>query len=160
MKLRQIAAAAVASLTLSSAVLADTENAEHAGAKIRKVVVDACLAQFPDHPFGSDQVNPRLLAPTINVINRTSVLLDDTKTDAPELVIIAGTINIFGTAEFKLLNPNAWYCIPANLAIFGTTTIDIHQNAHLAQVNVPVGSTVTVRKVDDEGKPVGPGGEL
>ena len=95
-----------------------------------------------------------MLAPTINVINRTSILLDDTKSDEPELVIIAGTVNILGNAEFKLLNPNAWYCIPANLSLFGTTTIDINSKAHLAQLNVPVGSTVTVRKVDDTGKPV------
>ncbi len=151
---KNLNALALASLCFAPVSKADQSVARNVPGKIRQVVVDGCLAQFPDHPFGTGQVTPRVVAPSINVLTRTSTLNEDKITNNPELVIIVGTVNILGNSEFKLLNPNGWYCIPTNLSVFGTTSIDLNVNAHLAQLNVPIGSTVTVRKVGDDGKPI------
>ena len=145
----------IALLALSPAVIATAqESRNNIGTTVRDYVLQSCLKQFGDHPFDANNLKYNVIAPTINVLGGTTVLLDDAKTEGPQLTIISTAVNVLGNATYKLLNPNGWYCLASNITVYGTTHIDLHQDAHLAKLNISVLSKVDVQKVDDNGLPV------
>ena len=127
---------------------------QSASSRMKDFLIQSCLNQFEHHPFHEEPINARIIAPTINILNSSGSLSDEVPTDQPELVIISSSLNVFGNSTFKLLNPNAWYCLAANVSIHGVTNIDIHRDAHFVQLNLPIESEVNIRRVDDQGQPV------
>ncbi len=145
-------------LALNTAGIAVAEEQNRTfGGQVKDFVIKGCLAQFGDHPFDIndlESLNYKVLAPSINVLNGSSVLLDDTQTEEPQLIIISGAVNVLGSATYKFLNSNGWYCLTTNVSVLGTTTIDLNAEAHLTQFNIAVGSEVKINKVDAAGKPL------
>lgn len=115
-------------------------------------VVKACLNQFGEHPFDAETVQPKYLAPSITVFSKNVGLEDAEETTEPQLTIVAPSVNVFGTATYKLLNPNGWYCLSSNVSVLGKTTVELACDAHFAQVNIAVGSDVSVTRPEDCGE--------
>jgi hypothetical protein len=65
--------------------------------------------------------------------------IDDTqKTAAPELVLIPAGVNVLGTAKYRLLNPNGWYCLASTVNVLGNLSIEVAANAEIADSTVDV----------------------
>ena len=141
-------------LALSSSSLALAEESPRNLNAVTNFVIQSCLKQFGDSPFGGESINYKILAPTINVLNGTSILLDDAKTTEPQLIIVSAAVNVLSNATYKFLNPQGWYCLAPNVSVLGVTNIDLNQSAHFVQLNIAVGSEVKIQKVDDQGQPI------
>jgi hypothetical protein len=148
---------ALTCLALSSATVANANDQDRNLGKVKEFFIKGCLAQFGEHPFDVNELetfNYKILAPTINVLNGNSVLLDDAQTEEPQLIIVAGAVNVMGNATYKFLNSNGWYCLTSNVSVFGSTTIDLNIDSHLTQFNIAVGSELKINKVDASGQPI------
>lgn len=126
--------------------------------------INKCLDKFGNHPFNSQQLhNYRRIAASVQVLGIGNGVVDDQPTKEPALILISVAVNVLGTANYKLLNPNGWYCLKVGVNVQATTNIDLQCKAHLAdskvdvsvlsnsapagQVGVHVLSTVNINKV-------------
>jgi hypothetical protein len=103
--------------------------------------VDACLAAWGKHPFGS---NPqyRTLATAVKVFGRGPDTADRDATSAPSLVLINPGVNVMGGSKIELLNPNGWYCMRTAVNVMGGTDIKLSCQAKLASTSSGGGATV------------------
>jgi hypothetical protein len=105
---------------------------------IEQRIISRCLNSFTDHPFDSQQPNARFMFPTVTVGGQGTALIDDEITEAPVLTIVTASVNVLGEAHYQLLNPQAWYCLVAQVNVLAKTTIDLDCNAHFTQTNISV----------------------
>lgn len=59
-------------------------------------------------------------------------------TAEPKLIIIPLSVNVGGSTNFELMNPNGWYCMKAAVGAKSTVGIKLHCNAKLAQSDLGV----------------------
>lgn len=59
-------------------------------------------------------------------------------TTEPKLIIIPLSVNLGGSTNFELMNPNGWYCMKAAVGAKSTVGIKLHCNAKLAQSDLGV----------------------
>ncbi|MEY3903878.1 MAG: hypothetical protein RL189_3184 [Pseudomonadota bacterium] len=59
-------------------------------------------------------------------------------TAEPKLIIIPLSVNLGGSTNFELMNPNGWYCMKAAVGAKSTVGIKLHCNAKLAQSDLGV----------------------
>jgi hypothetical protein len=103
------------------------------------LAINKCLEKFGNHPFDRNQVtNYRKIHAAISVLGVGTSINDTRATDSPELVLISASINILGSQTYKLLNPNAYYCLKVNVNVKAKTIIELACQAKLADNKVNV----------------------
>ena len=102
-----------------------------------KSAISKCLSKWQNAPF-TEGSPYRTIAAAVSV-GGDDVMINDTQvTNEPALVLIAAGVNVFGKPKYRLLNPNGWYCVVANVNVFTDLTIDLHREARLADSTVSV----------------------
>jgi hypothetical protein len=94
-------------------------------------VIKECLSHWPGHPF-SNKATYRTISPQVKVMGIGKDILDDVKTDKPELVLIKPNVAVMSKTAYNLLNPNGWYCMKGRVAVLGKTQIRIGCKTKLA----------------------------
>lgn len=97
-----------------------------------KEAIKNCLSKFDSHPF--DKKNPKFktLKPATKVLNSGPVLIDTERSDEVELVLIQKGVSVIAKPIYKLLNPNAWYCMKNKVSVISKTVIELDCNARFA----------------------------
>jgi hypothetical protein len=127
--------------------------------------INKCLALWgAGSPFTA--ASPyRNLGVSVNILGFGPTVEDTAYTAAPELVVIPASVNVLTITKYRLLNPNGWYCMIADVSVGAAIGVDLHKTAHLADsrvdlrilsagsngpaaVDVHVLSIVKVRRVD------------
>jgi hypothetical protein len=77
--------------------------------------------------------------------------------------LVYSAVNVLGAARYRLLDPNAWYCLVSTTNVLGEVSVELVRGARLADstvdvpvggsgqagtVNVNVGGSVRVRRVE------------
>lgn len=103
-----------------------------AGEKGDKESLKECLRHWGKHPFKADNLEYRTIAPSVKVFGIGGKVEDEAKSDHAELVLIKPSVSVFSKGTFRLMNPNAWYCLKGKVAVFSKVEIKIHCKANLA----------------------------
>lgn len=109
-----------------------------AAARDAKAVTEAdaiksCLAAWGEHPFGTtDEPRYKVLSPSVKVLGVGSEVSDETETDQPQLVLVKPSVNVLTKSDYRLMNPNGWYCFASNVTVLAKSEITAHCRAHLA----------------------------
>lgn len=128
--------------------------------------VKKCLVKWGKVPFGTT-IDVRKINAAVTVGGFGTAINDTVKTQEPQLVLIKAAVNVGSVVEYNLLNPNAYYCMVANVNVDSDLTINLSCQARLADtkvlvntngstspdgvadVGVNVGSKVTLNNVSD-----------
>lgn len=129
MRLRKLALFASLILAASVAVADDRDD------------VIACLKNWKEHPFpvGKEKAD-RVLATSVRIFGAGGDLVDDAKTDEPELVLVKPAVSVMTKTTMKLLNPNGWYCLKGKVDVMAKTEITLGCSTHL--ISSTQGATV------------------
>ena len=70
---------------------------------------------------------------------------DTVATRKPELILVSAAVNVLGSVEYNLLNPNGYYCIDTAVNVNQSLKINLDCQARLtdSRVHVNVGSNVS-----------------
>ncbi len=80
--------------------------------------IRGCLAAWGEHPFNSADEQPfRAISPSVKVLGVGQDVTDETVTDQPQLVLVKPSVNVLTKSNFRLMNPNGWYCFAANVTV-------------------------------------------
>ncbi|MBM4252001.1 MAG: hypothetical protein FJ146_08525 [Deltaproteobacteria bacterium] len=127
--------------------------------------INKCLTVWgANSPFNASSPY-RNLGVSVNILGFGSTIEDTNVTAAPELVVIPVAVNVLTITKYRLLNPNGWYCMIADVGVGAAIGVDLHKTARLADsrvdvriltagsngpatVDVHVLSAVKVRRVD------------
>ena len=108
------------------------------------LAINKCLEKFGSHPFDRNQVKAyRKISASVQVLGAGNTVKDTDATPGPALILISAAVNVLGSAEYQLLNPNGYYCLKVDVNVLANSTINLHCNAKLAdnKVGVNVGSS-------------------
>ena len=94
-----------------------------------------CLNNWGKHPFVEGNLNYRTIAPSVSVFGIGVSVQDDRATQQPELVLIKPSVSVFSKGTLKLFNPQGWYCLESNVAVFSEVDIQIDCRANLASAS-------------------------
>ena len=95
--------------------------------------IRSCLAAWDEHPFQSAEEQPfKVLSSSVKVLGIGEDVADETETDQPQLVLVKPSVNVLTKSNFRLMNPNGWYCFAANVTVLAKSEITAHCRAHLA----------------------------
>ncbi len=95
--------------------------------------IKSCLAAWGEHPFRSAEEQPfKVLSPSVKVLGVGQDVTDESETDEPQLVLVKPSVNVLTKSNFRLMNPNGWYCFAANVTVLAKSEITAHCRAHLA----------------------------
>ncbi|RYZ50380.1 MAG: hypothetical protein EOP07_23060 [Proteobacteria bacterium] len=88
--------------------------------------------------------NTRVIHSNISVGSLGVGISDLKKTDKPEYVVVYSSIAVGGAPEWKLLNPNGYYCIVSAINVGTSLTVHLDKAAHIAdsKASLNVGSVV------------------
>lgn len=111
--------------------------------------IRTCLQKFKSHPFNSKKPNFRVINASVKVFGIGANVNDVKKTPEVELVLVKPAVSVLSKTTYKLLNPNAWYCISAKVAVLAKTTIQLSCASRLATTDGSV--TVLGRSDEDKG---------
>lgn len=117
------------------------------GASREQEAIGRCLKAWGKSPFDrSVYENFRQINAAVTVLGVGGNAVEDTEvTDAPALVVISASVNVLGTANYVLMNPNGWYCMMVDVNVKAQTNIQVQCKAKLAdsRVQVNVGSSAS-----------------
>jgi len=95
--------------------------------------IKGCFAAWGEHPFRIAEEQPvTVLSPSVNVLGVGEEATDETETDQPQLVLVKPSVNVLTKTNFRLMNPNGWYCFASNVTVLAKSEITAHCRAHLA----------------------------
>jgi hypothetical protein len=95
--------------------------------------IRSCLAAWGETPFRTaEEPRFKVLSPSVKVLGVGQDVTDETETDQPQLVLVKPSVNVLTKSNFRLLNPNGWYCFAANVTVLAKSEITAHCRAHLA----------------------------
>jgi|LauGreDrversion4_2_1035121.scaffolds.fasta_scaffold00124_28 hypothetical protein len=100
--------------------------------------VNSCLKAWNGKAPFDDKSPFRTLLTGVMVFGIGTAIDDTQKTAAPELVLIPAGVNVLGTAKYRLLNPNGWYCLASTVNVLGNLSIEVAANAEIADSTVDV----------------------
>jgi hypothetical protein len=113
--------------SLSLAVAGDAKAVSEADA------IRSCLAAWGEHPFpNAEEPSFKVLSPSVKVLGVGRDVTDETETDQPQLVLVKPSVSVLTKSNFRLMNPNGWYCFTANVTVLAKSEITAHCRAHLA----------------------------
>lgn len=107
-----------------------------------KSAIKKCLKLWGNSPFSEGSAYRTIYA-SVSIGSGGAAIKDHEKTEEPALILIVAGVNVFGKPKYELHNPNGWYCMVANVNVLTDLTVELHENAKLAdsKVQVDVGST-------------------
>ena len=95
--------------------------------------IKSCLAAWGETPFRSAEEQPfKVLSASVKVLGVGQDVSDETETEQPLLVLVKPSVNVLTKSNFRLMNPNGWYCFAANVTVLAKSEITAHCRAHLA----------------------------
>ena len=100
--------------------------------------LNSCLKSWNGKAPFNDQSPYRLIMPGVMVFGIGTAVNDAQTTASPELVLIPAGVNVLGNASYRLLNPNAWYCLITTVNVLGSLSIEINSKAQLADSSVDI----------------------
>ena len=105
--------------------------------KLRRGVKKCLAAWGAGTPF--TEASPyRNLGVAVSVLGFGSTLEDREATDKPELVVIPASVSVLTITKYRLLNPNGWYCMVADVSVGAIINVDLNKNARLADSRADV----------------------
>lgn len=114
------------------------------GATPEQEAIGKCLKAWGDSPFDASIYDKyRVVHAAVTVFGGGGNAVEDTQaTEGPELVVVQASVNVLGSANYVLMNPNGWYCLMVNVNVKAKTDIQVQCKAKLAdsRVEVDVGS--------------------
>lgn len=106
--------------------------------------IGRCLKIWGKTPYDrSVYESYRKISAAVTVFGGGGNAIEDTEvTDGPALVVVSASVNVLGTANYVLMNPNGWYCMMVDVNVKAATNIQVQCKAKLAdsRVQVNVGS--------------------
>ena len=93
--------------------------------------LNACLAAWGNHPFGS-HLTYTSLNTSVKLSGAGPATVDQTATNHPSLILVNPLVNALGDAHIALMNPNGWYCLRASANQMGALRIQLHCRARMA----------------------------
>ena len=111
--------------------------------------VQACLANWGDHPFDTRNPKFRVLGSQVKVFGIGGSINETYKTPEPELVLIKSNVSVMTKSRMNLLNPNGWYCLQGKVNVMAKSIITLDCKSHLASTNP--GTTVLGSSESEEG---------
>ncbi|MCX6106969.1 MAG: hypothetical protein NTY08_14180 [Proteobacteria bacterium] len=100
--------------------------------------VKKCLAAWGAGTPFTESSPYRNLGVAVSVLGFGSSLNDSEATDKPELVVIPASVSVLTITKYRLLNPNGWYCMVADVSVGAIINVDLNKNAHLADSRADV----------------------
>jgi len=94
--------------------------------------VKECLGAWKKHPFNADNPQFRTMGSKVKVLGIGGNPEDTTVTTEPELVLVKPIVNVLTKSTYRLMNPNGWYCLKANVTVLSKSEIVKHCKAHIA----------------------------
>jgi len=108
-----------------------------AGGTAESQAIANCLKVWGTSPFTS--ATPyRTVQASVQVLGGGSAVVDNTCTAQPELVLIKTAVSVLSQPKYELKNPNGWYCMMVNVNVQSQSTVELAQNAHIADNRVGV----------------------
>lgn len=85
------------------------------------------------HPFQGVK-NPKYeeVSTNVKVLGAGGPLEDNSDTKEPKLVLVKPSVAVMSKSVMRLLNPNGWYCLKANVTVMAKTVIELACNAAIA----------------------------
>ncbi len=111
--------------------------------------IQACLNQWPDHPFNSQSPTFRTIAAKVSVLGFGDKVKDTKTTTLPELVLVKPNVSVLTKNTITLANPNGWYCMYGRVNVLSSSTIKLDCKAHIASASE--GTSVLANSEDDHG---------
>lgn len=115
-------------ITLSSFLL----NHQAHASQNEMNAIKTCLKKFGKHPFNSTNPKYRVIKASVKVFGIGGDINENKKTSEMELVLIKPAVSVLSSTTYRLLNPNAWYCLSAKVAVLAKTTIELDCASRLA----------------------------
>lgn len=101
--------------------------------------IGRCLKAWGNSPFDATVYDTyRHVAAAVTVLGAGNAVVDEQVTDKPELVVVTASVNVLGSANYVLMNPNGWYCLMVGVNVQAKTNIDMQCKAKLADSRVQV----------------------
>ena len=97
--------------------------------------IKICLEKFKNHPFDKENPKFRTINASVKVFGIGGNINETKKTNEMELVLIKPAVSVLSKTTYKLLNPNAWYCISSKVAVLAKTTIKLACASRLALID-------------------------
>ncbi len=99
-----------------------------------RLAVGRCLAAWKDkHPFGTQKTPEyKVMGATVQVLGIGDDMTDEESTKEPRLVLVKPTVAVLSKSSIRLMNPNGWYCLKANVTVLAKTVIEVACNASIA----------------------------
>ena len=96
-------------------------------------VIRSCLGSWPDNPFrGDEPPHYRVLGSSVSVLGIGGEVADDETTSEPQLVLVKPSVNVLTKGQFRLMNPNGWYCFESAVTVLAKSEITAACGAHIA----------------------------
>jgi hypothetical protein len=112
-----------------------------------QAAIGKCLATWgKSQPFGKAAFTDyHEIAATVSVFGSGYAVEDDEATSAPKLILIHAAVAVLGEANYRLMNPNGWYCFMVGVNVLAKSKVELQCKAKLAdnRVNVNVGSNAS-----------------
>lgn len=124
-----------------------------------QATLDACIQSWgKKSPFRKGTPATSVIAPGVKVFGiGGSGATRDEPTDRPALVLVRPAVNVMGTTNIRLSNPQGWYCFRSNVTVAGAIRIEAHCKAQIASAKE---DGTTVGAVDESNKGVAVFGAL
>jgi hypothetical protein len=95
------------------------------------LALNACLAAWGNHPFGS-HLTYSTLSTSVRMSGTGPATVDSVATNHPSLILVKPLVNAWGDAHMALVNPNGWYCLRAPADQLGALRVQLHCRARMA----------------------------
>lgn len=113
--------------------------------------ISACLGSWPDNPFQNDShLTARVITGKVKVLGVGEDIDDQVRTNYHQLIFVKPSVSVLSKTSIRLLNPNGWYCLKANVTVLSEINIEAHCKAHIASSRSDVtvlGSTSGERSI-------------
>jgi len=109
-----------------------------AGSTAESQAIANCLKVWGSSPFTGATPTYRTVQASVQILGGGSAVVDNACTAQPELVLIKTAVSVLSNSKYELENPNGWYCMMVNVNVQSQTTVELAQNAHIADNRVAV----------------------
>lgn len=95
--------------------------------------ISVCLGSWPDNPFQNEShLTARIITGKVRVLGVGEDIDDYVRTNYPQLIYVKPSVNVLSKTSIRLLNPNGWYCLKANVTVLSEINVEAHCQAHIA----------------------------
>jgi hypothetical protein len=100
--------------------------------------IQNCISAWGNKsPFGKNKTHAdKVLSPSVKVLGIGGRdINDDQVTTKASLILVKPSVNVMSKSNFRLANPNGWYCLKSTVAVMGKANFEVHCKAHVASNN-------------------------